>query len=750
MPPLVAQASRGVFEYRSACEKEVIFVKADRPTHPKSINKEVTMFKRVTIIALVVAAFLVLAVPALAWNGLRGDYTVSGACQGCHTNGTFGAPAVYPAWALTKHAADRTSRGTHTLVGGGCGCHISNLDPSKVNPADLPAAAPTAAQASGSAAFSEGFIGCSACHYGAEPVSTLDGRDTADTAHNAPFAEMANADICGQCHSRGSYTVAQIPVLPAGTMIQPMYAVGYPMLGSPAASPATGWTPAAPLSQYLTIPHTGPVSWATPAPVATPLNQLQTYWQTTDGTQTLWQQLGHDGSAAQYPEWKNEGHANSLTVLGPNPQAECLKCHSADYRNAPDNAKPTGAEAKYAITCTGCHTPHDAGTAKGVWDSEFDTQLVGNPKNPSDLCSTCHNGEIPEGSTASPGATVHHPMKEMMDGYGAIDVESVPSVHKGKCIQCHMPPTSYGRGSTQLGGNHTFNIITPETAVDASPIPVSTATAISTVGSVTTTTLTVTQDSMPYSACSTCHDNNVKATPQPVATATTGAGTDAVTKTITQNKAGGDKGLWLQDTIDQRQAWTKAKIVDINAAIEAAAGRLGYVATVTPAKTATMVAHDALVVIPAAKRTTDQTTFLKAFTNVGYVAGEGSFGIHNWAYSRAIANTALAEAQAVKTAPKPWRVTFKLSKAKVSVNHTVKFSGTVKTSAMAPGTGLVTIQKKVSGHWKAWKTAKLNSTGGFAKTVKMTNKGTFYFRALMPAHAGNLVKASTSHKLVVK
>ena len=55
-------------------------MRADRPTHPKSINKEVTMFKRVTIVALVVAAFLVLAVPALAFNGMRGDYTTTEAC----------------------------------------------------------------------------------------------------------------------------------------------------------------------------------------------------------------------------------------------------------------------------------------------------------------------------------------------------------------------------------------------------------------------------------------------------------------------------------------------------------------------------------------------------------------------------------------------------------------------------------------------------------------------------------------------
>ena len=42
-------------------------VRADRPDYPVHTSKEVTMFKRVTIVALVVAAFvLVMAVPALA------------------------------------------------------------------------------------------------------------------------------------------------------------------------------------------------------------------------------------------------------------------------------------------------------------------------------------------------------------------------------------------------------------------------------------------------------------------------------------------------------------------------------------------------------------------------------------------------------------------------------------------------------------------------------------------------------------
>ena len=44
---------------------------------------------------------------------------------------------------------------------------------------------------------------------------------------------------------------------------------------------------------------------------------------------------------------------------------EAGKLQTADQQNS--------FTAKYGITCVGCHAPHDAGTAKGRWDEEFDT-----------------------------------------------------------------------------------------------------------------------------------------------------------------------------------------------------------------------------------------------------------------------------------------------------------------------------------------------------------------------------------------
>ncbi|MGE5228189.1 MAG: multiheme c-type cytochrome, partial [Deltaproteobacteria bacterium] len=551
---------------------------------------------------------------------------------------------------------------------------------------------------------------------------------------------------------------------------QPQMALGgYPMLGSPAVAPATGWDPAPPLSDYLNVQSPG---WSpTPDPAATSagLGRLQTYWKDAEGADMMWQQTGHDGSAAQYPDWAIEGHANALTGLTSQPfwgfldeatKKECLDCHSADYRILEEAGEnPTSADAMYGITCVGCHTPHENTTEGGAWDEEWTPQLrTGSAKT---LCVECHNGEIPEGTTAAPGTEVHHPMKEMMEGYGAIDVSSFPSVHKDKCVECHMPPTSVSRGSVQLGGNHTFNIIEPEVALEASPIPVVTTSAVATAspsGTITTTN-TVTWDSMPYSACSTCHSNNngVRATPRPISTTTATPNPTAsplrVTVTINQtanqaawgNSSGGDRAVWLQDTIEQRQDWTKAKIAEIWAVLEAVAVDNGYADA--------QAARDALVDTPSNTWTTTVRAFLSSFTNVEFVESEGSFGLHNWDYSREIVNKAMMQAKIAESGvlvKLPYKVTFKISKSPVKAGAKVTFSGTVKTAKGVAAAGTVKIMKRVGGVWKVWQRTTLKSDGSYKLTKKMTTKGSFYMRGLMPADSLNLTGYSKQVKLVVK
>ena len=82
-------------------------------------------------------------------------------------------------------------------------------------------------------------------------------------------------------------------------------------------------------------------------------------------------------------------------------------------------------------------------------------------------------------------------------------------------------------------------------------------------------------------------------------------------------------------------------------------------------------------------------------------------------------------------------MTLKLSKSSVKANTKVKFSGTVTTAKGVAGAGTVKIMKRVSGVWKVWKTRQLNASGKYSITVKMTKKGTFYFRALMPGDSLN-------------
>jgi hypothetical protein len=138
---------------------------------------------------------------------------------------------------------------------------------------------------------------------------------------------------------------------------------------------------------------------------------------------------------------------------------------------------------------------------------------------------------------------------------------------------------------------------------------------------------------------------------------------------------------------------------------------------------------------------------------VEFVESEGSFGLHNWDYSREIVNVAMMQAKIAQSGvivKMPWKVTLKLSKSSVKSNTKVKFSGAVTTAKGVAGAGTVKIMKRVGGVWKVWQRTKLKSSGKYSLTVKMTKKGTFYFRALMPADSLNKTANSAKRKLVVK
>ena len=98
-----------------------------------------------------------------------------------------------------------------------------------------------------------------------------------------------------------------------------------------------------------------------------------------------------------------------------------------------------------------------------------------------------------------------------------------------------------------------------------------------------------------------------------------------------------------------------------------------------------------------------------------------------------------------------YAVTIKLSKTDMFVNDTVKFRGTVLTAAGKTACGTVTIQKRRAsgGSWVNWRTDRLNSSGVYSKSVKMTGQQTWEFRAKMPGNSANASGYSPLQRLQV-
>ena len=278
-------------------------------------------------------------------------------------------------------------------------------------------------------------------------------------------------------------------------------------------------------------------------------------------------------------------------------------------------------------------------------------------------------------------------MKEMIDGYGAIDVSAFPSVHKDKCVQCHMPPTT----TSPTGGNHTFKIIEPEVANEASPNPI------------VTTTPT---PRMPYSSCSGakgCH-----------------------------TRPNEPYGLYLQDTIEQRQDWTHGQDRrDLGRARQGSRQprlrrrRRGPRPLSWPSR--------------PNQWTTAERAFLSSFTNVEFVESEGSFGLHNWDYSREIVNVAMSQAKIAQTGVvvrMPWVVTLKHVQVEREGRHHRQVHGPRHRPARA---SMELVRSGSCGGSAApgryGSEGNLNSSGNYSISQKLTRTGTFRIRAFMPANS---------------
>ena len=203
-------------------------MKADSHTSTRLFKKEVPV-KHALVLALVVAVALLIAAPAAFAdsNGARADYnTVYGGglsnCASCHDTGGI-APLVVPSWLTSAHSSDVINEDPQSSGPGCAGCHSGNYDPTKATgtlvpgPSDTPTVYPTGTPAPDStAAYSEPYVGCSACHYNAAKMHDV----------SFDYGKLANPQICGQCHARFGMTVASYTYTPVPTVEAPDTPVG--------------------------------------------------------------------------------------------------------------------------------------------------------------------------------------------------------------------------------------------------------------------------------------------------------------------------------------------------------------------------------------------------------------------------------------------------------------------------------------------------------------------------------------------
>jgi hypothetical protein len=683
-------------------------------------TREVTPLKRFSIVAAIVVVALLVVVP-VAFAGARpigiatpdNAYTPTSTCEGCHA--IIGPPTSpwppnpYPDYAQTAHYASAENplviEENPTSCGG---CHGANFDPSKA--LAMPANQETPTDADNP---TETRVACASCHFGFT-ATHVGGSDP------MAFGQFANPDVCGQCHDRQSASVDTYPVYnptpPPDTTDQTLrYPVAY--------DPFTTL-----LSSVMNIGAqmpTWPGGYSAYAHERSGVQYNEMYQGWYSGPLPV-----PEGTSLPITHFNAWAVLNTLvpdTAVSANEKINlCGHCMSADQRilveagklNVP--ADPTQAptdalgnpvtkdQIKYGDSCVACHDPHKNGASKGVWDPDINPQLI-MPR--TQLCGSCHNGELPEGQTTfAPGAHIVHPTQEFMAGYGAIDVPQMPALHKGMCVQCHMVPTGFDRfGSPATGGNHIFTPIMPATAMDTTTtVSVTGGSPIAPGGATETdTTVTITTTN-PINLDATAVGKNVTIAGVPVAgyngtfavtavlsptsftytnpvsgLAASGGGT--VTYSSMPSKlhmpysacstchegTNGDnpsKTQAMQDLIDGRQAWTHDMADSIMATLDAKAVSFGYTDAAAAVADATFVA--------------DNVDFADAWTNVQIVMQEGSWGVHNWQYGVAILNKAMEQADAARGPVAG--VSIKASASKVNFGQAITISGTVTTPSGGP------------------------------------------------------------------
>ncbi len=172
-----------------------------------------------------------------------------------------------------------------------------------------------------------------------------------------------------------------------------------------------------------------------------------------ENTDAFWGNAMSRQNRQQYLDWTRSDHATALGTLTENDHAQdfCLNCHSADYRLAEEDAKPTLDTAKFSVTCVVCHTTHGNGKESPQLRLKRE-----------EICTTCHNGGLREEKFPA-GEAIHHGQKELFLGIGGYGVEDAPSFHQQAgvtCVDCHMVKVATSAVPYDIS-NHTFKVILP-------------------------------------------------------------------------------------------------------------------------------------------------------------------------------------------------------------------------------------------------------------------------------------------------
>ncbi len=192
--------------------------------------------------------------------------------------------------------------------------------------------------------------------------------------------------------------------------------------------------------------------------------------------------LCHYGTHPQLDEWKLSGHSDSASMAFTYPigasRAACVKCHSGlgYIDNAEGVPQASQRTSKQIISCAVCHDPHDSTNPEQL--RVYDAVTLPGDAAPrtgfgaSATCMSCHNGRVTPASAtaASPGFTHYSTASEALLGLNAIkfgvdtDLESAHMTINVTCTECHMAATPgnlrdgvHTPGEKEIGG-HTFHI----------------------------------------------------------------------------------------------------------------------------------------------------------------------------------------------------------------------------------------------------------------------------------------------------